>query len=171
MHLLNWMQIYRWTDDSFLGMYRFLLSKWLHIELMIYIVMVFVWRGLVYRVVIEDNPKPTYLSQIKVKEAGVLSFVPVEEVRWIEAYDNYIKVWVKGQFHLVRKPLKVVEDQLNPKSFLRIHRSTLVAIREVAAIRQGGGQYEVVLHDQTTLKLSRTFKKDLELALQAEVRH
>ena len=166
MHLLGWLRIYHWTTDPFWGTYRFLVSKWLHIELMAYIGIVFAWRGLVYKAPSNTHDITRYLSQIKIKEGGIVSFVPVNEVRWIEAYDNYIKVWVKDRFHLVRMPLKEIANQLDPRSFKRIHRSTLVSIREVTGIKQGGGQYEVLLRDDTRLKLSRTFKKDLEVALQ-----
>lgn len=166
MHMLGWLRIYRWTTDPFWGAYRFLLSKWLHIELMAYVGIVFAWRGLVYRAPLGGHSEKHYLSQIKVKESGVVSFVPVDEVRWIEAYDNYIKVWVKDRFYLVRMPLKEIAKQLDPTSFKRIHRSALVAIKEVSGIRQGGGQYQVLLSDETELKLSRTFKKELESALQ-----
>ena len=166
MHLLGWLRTYRWATDPFWSTYRFLVSKWLHIELMAYIGIVFAWRGLVYQAPSNLHDASKYLSQIKVKEGGVVSFVPVSEVRWIEAYDNYIKVWVKDKFHLVRMPLKEITNQLDPKNFKRIHRSALVAIKEVSGIKQGGGQYQVLLRDDTQLKLSRTFKKDLESALQ-----
>nr|WP_236017315.1 LytTR family DNA-binding domain-containing protein [Roseivirga sp. E12] len=107
-------------------------------------------------------PKPEYWTQIKIKESGLVSFLSVDDIRWIEAYDNYIKVWVSDRFHLVRMPLKEIETKLDSEHFKRIHRSTIVALEEVVAIRQGNGQYEVLLKDQTTLKLSRSFKKSIE---------
>lgn len=166
MHLLNWLQIYQWTEDPFWSSYRYLLSKWLHIELMAYVALVFAWRFLVFKSPEVKTEKPMYWSQIRVKESGLVSYISVKDIRWIEAYDNYIKVWVENQFHLVRMPLKDVAAVLDPQEFKRIHRSAIVAIKEVAAIKQGGGQYEVLLHDKSTLKLSRTFKKEIEVALQ-----
>ncbi|OEK00745.1 hypothetical protein BFP97_04130 [Roseivirga sp. 4D4] len=163
MHFVNWLQIYQWTEDPFWNSYRFLISKWLHFELIAYFLFVLAWRFLVFEKKGSEASKPEYWTQIKVKEAGLVSFVPVEEIRWIEAYDNYIKVRTKkDKFHLVRMPLREIEAKLDSGHFKRIHRSTIVAIREVVAIHQDNGQYRVLLEDNSTLKLSRTFKKSIE---------
>jgi len=163
MHILNWLQIYQWTEDPFWSLYRFLISKWLHFELTGYFLFVLAWRFLVFEKKESQVSEPQYWTQIKVKESGLVSFVPVEEIRWIEAYDNYIKVRTKtDKLHLVRMPLREVEAKLNSDQFKRIHRSTIVAIKEVVAIHQDNGQYRVLLKDNCTLKLSRTFKKSIE---------
>lgn len=163
MHLLNWLQIYQWAVDPFWGLYRFLLSKWLHFELLFYFLFVLAWRFLVFEKKVASREKTQYWTQLKVKEAGMVSFIPVEEIRWIEAYDNYIKIRTNAdKFHLVRMPLKELETKLDADQFKRIHRSVIVAIKEVVAIHQDSGQYRVLLKDHSTLKLSRTFKKSVE---------
>lgn len=88
--------------------------------------------------------------------------VPASEVRWISAAGNYAELHVAGGTHLVRTTLADLELGLDPAVFARIHRGTLVRldiVREVAPSTHG--DYDVILDDGTTLRLSRRFRSRL----------
>ncbi len=175
IHLLGWLQIYKWAEESYWISFRFLLSKWLHFEVLIYGFVVFIWRGLDYVKWTQlkhgqetgepEKTEDNFLRNIKVKEGTNINYISMDQVRWIEAYDNYIKLRVNGRYYLVRRTLSGIEKQLPPKQFQRVHRSVIVAIAEVENIRVEGGNYQVILKDQTSLKLSRTYKEALETRL------
>ncbi len=175
IHFIGWLQVYQWSEESFFSSYLFQLSKWLHFEILIYGFLVFIWKGLDYmkwtqlkqteETAEAQKSNGNFVASIKVKEGGNISFISVNEIRWIEAYDNYIKIRVNGRYFLVRQTLSSIERALNPEFFQRIHRSVIVAIEQVESIRVDNGNYQVVLSDQTPLKLSRTYKDALEQQL------
>jgi LytTr DNA-binding domain-containing protein len=172
IHFLGWLQIYQWTDVSFFNSYRFLLSKWLHFEILIYGFIVFVWRGLDYirwnqvkqteEIAEPESAGNDFLTRIKIKDGKDTNFISIEQIRWIEAYDNYIKIMVNDRYFLVRKTISGIEKQLNPDLFQRIHRSQIVAMKEVKSLRSDTANHQVILTDQTSLKLSRTYKEQIE---------
>lgn len=87
---------------------------------------------------------------------GKLRFVPVQDVDWIEADGDYVRVHTARTSHLLRSTLSAVEAQVDPAEFVRIHRSTIVRIariREMEAYVRG--EYIVVLESGAKLKLSR----------------
>jgi two-component system LytT family response regulator len=71
----------------------------------------------------EANP---WLSRLAIKDENGIVFVPVEQILWIEAANKYVVVHTTSRTHIVRQTIKSLEDTLNPKEFLRIHRSILV---------------------------------------------
>jgi two-component system LytT family response regulator len=107
-----------------------------------------------------------YLRHIAVRSAGTVSLVRVDDVDWIAADDYYARLHVAGRTHLIREPLQRIAAKLDPRRFVRIHRSAIVNLDRVRRIRahpQGG--HEVVLHDGTQLMLSRSRRATLEAAL------
>ncbi len=106
------------------------------------------------------------LERLVVKRGGKMWSLPVEEIRWIEAQDYYVEVHAEGQAHLLRLSLRELEDRLDPRLFVRIHRSTMVNVRHVKELEPlFHGEYLVRLHDGTPLKLSRSFKGHLDRLL------
>ena len=172
IHFLGYLQIYQWTDVPFLDSYRFLLGKWLHFEILIYGVVVFTWKALDYirwnqlkqteKIAEPEKTEIDFLTRIKVKDGKEINFLSADEIRWIEAYDNYIKIRVNGRYYLVRETLSGIEKRLNPLQFQRIHRSQIVALKEIEKLKRDGGNYQVILMDKTALKLSRTYKEVIE---------
>ncbi|WP_254614718.1 MULTISPECIES: LytTR family DNA-binding domain-containing protein [unclassified Myxococcus] len=109
---------------------------------------------------------PTYLERLAVKEAGRVLLVPVEQIDWVEAEDCYVQVHVGSRSHLLRQSLRELEAQLDPRRFLRIHRSTLVNLERVRELQPlFHGEYWVQLHDGRRLKLSRSFRDRLDQVL------
>jgi two-component system LytT family response regulator len=67
--------------------------------------------------------------------------VPLREIDWIEAADNYARVWTGGRSHLIRESLAELEAWMRPHGFERAHRQALVrlaAVRRLVASRDGG---------------------------------
>ncbi|HXJ03986.1 MAG TPA: LytTR family DNA-binding domain-containing protein [Candidatus Acidoferrum sp.] len=112
---------------------------------------------------IEDlQAKKDRLTRLVIKSAGRIVFLRIEEIDWIEAADNYVRVHAGREAHLIRETLQSLEKRLDPAIFLRIHRSSLVnlnRIRELQPIFHG--DYAVKLIDGTELTLSRNYREKL----------
>jgi two-component system LytT family response regulator len=117
-----------------------------------------------------DRPA-RYQTRFLIKSGGRVSFVRSDEIDWIEADDYYVKLHVKGRGHLLRETMNDIEARLDPEVFIRIHRSSIVNLERVRELHQlFGGDYAVVLHDGTQLKLSRARRERLESLLKTSRR-
>lgn len=90
-----------------------------------------------------------------VPAAGGDIVLDVGEVAWIEAEGYYAAVHVRGTRHLVRESLDSLARRLDPRRFVRVHRSAIVNIAGVRAFRRSGGESTVVLRDGTSVPVSR----------------
>ena len=107
-------------------------------------------------------PAREYLRRIAWRDRGRVAFVAVEEVDWIGAEDDYVRIHARSASPLVRGRIGELARQLDPERFVRIHRSTLVNIDRVRELRPAfHGDYTAVLHDGTELRVSRTFGAEL----------
>ncbi len=112
-----------------------------------------------------DDLKPAAkgLERLMIKTQQRIYFIRTDEVDWIEAAGNYVRLHVGGKTHLLRQTMNALERQLDPDRFLRIHRSTIVNIDRVKDLhRMFNGEYEVRLYDGTTLTLSRGYRSQLD---------
>jgi two-component system LytT family response regulator len=116
-------------------------------------------RAAVDRVVeARDRDRGRRRSRFVVRRGSTHTFVPVSEVDWIDAVDNYLQLHVAGRVHLVRSTMKDVERQLDPSAFLRVHRSAIVNIARIVAVdSHPAGGYLVRLADGTRLRTSRQY--------------
>ena len=106
-------------------------------------------------------------ERILIRSAGRISFVPAEEIDWIEAADYYSCLHIGARTHLLRRSMADLERDLEPNRFCRIHRSTIVNLSRVRDLRlDSSGEYEVVLRDETRLKVSRGYREKLQAAIQ-----
>jgi len=111
-------------------------------------------------------PRPRYLDRLVVKSGGKVTLLPVGEIEWIDAEGDYVRIHVGKTWHLLRETMKNLEDQLDSARFVRIHRSTIVNLEKVKELQPFfRGEYVVVLHNGTTLKLSRGYRDNLEARL------
>jgi two-component system, LytTR family, response regulator len=98
-----------------------------------------------------------------VKGDGQMYFVAVDDIDWIEAYGNYVRLHVGKGVHLIRETLGNIERKLDPTRFARVHRSSFVNLDRVARMDLwGAGDYVVLLKDGTKLKLSRWYRSRIE---------
>jgi two-component system LytT family response regulator len=110
----------------------------------------------------EDNAG----DRILVKSSGEIFFLKAEEIDWIEAEGDYMKFHVNGRTHLMRETMARLEARLDPKRFIRIHRSTIVNIDRLRKLSPSfAGEYAVILHDGTKLKLSRGYHERIATLL------
>ncbi|HEY9154606.1 MAG TPA: response regulator [Opitutaceae bacterium] len=110
--------------------------------------------------------EPGRLARFVVKDAGRVFFIPVDATDWLEASGNYVGLHVGGKTHLIHETLRVIERSLDPKKFLRIHRSTIVNVDRIKELQPfANGEFVVILHDGTRLKLSRSFRERANAAL------
>src|SRR5690242_19944215 len=111
-------------------------------------------------------PRPRYLDRLVVKSGGKVTLLPVGEIEWIDAEGDYVRIHVGKSWHLLRETMKNLESQLDPARFVRIHRSTIVNLEKIKELQPFfRGEYVVVLHGGTTLKLSRGYRENLERRL------
>ena len=109
-------------------------------------------RSLVASLTAEQREK----QRIVVKSSGRVFFVKVDDIDWIEAEGNYVRLHMGTQSHLLRETMKGMESVLDTAQFIRIHRSTIVnadRIRELQPLFHG--EYAVILRDGTRLVASR----------------
>ncbi len=97
---------------------------------------------------------------IAVELGGVTRFVQRSQVRFVEAHGDYARLHTGTSSHLVRIPLTTLEERWAEAGFVRIHRSTLVALPHVDEIRVDGGRCAVRLGDRV-LQVSRRHTKAL----------
>jgi len=103
-----------------------------------------------------------YLQRLVVPKGHRSVFIRTEEIDWIEAERNYIRLHVGGQAYLLRENLSRIESALDPGKFCRIHRSTIVNIDRIQAVESlFRGEYMVVLHDKTKLTSGRSYRRTL----------
>jgi two-component system LytT family response regulator len=122
---------------------------------------------------LEDRERPTdrpargtYLTRLMVKSASRVFFLKVDEVDWIEAADYYVKLHIARKSHLLRESMSDLEGRLDPDKFMRIHRSAIVNLDRVKEMHPlFNGEYVVILHDGTELKLSRSRREQLQQLL------
>ena len=104
-----------------------------------------------------------YSKRIVVKSSGRIHFVKVDEIDWVEAEGNYVRIYAGEQVHLMRETMSGLIDKIGPQRFFRIHRSRIVNIKRVKELLiAGGGDYQVVLVDGTKLGLSRLYRDALQ---------
>jgi two-component system, LytTR family, response regulator len=101
-------------------------------------------------------------GRILIKAEGRLTFLKTEEIDWIQANANYVRIYVGGTPYLHRQTLKSLEQHLDPTRFLRIHRSAIVNIDKIRELRPWPtGEYAVLMRNGKELTLSRGYRARL----------
>jgi two-component system LytT family response regulator len=110
----------------------------------------------------ELHEERKYSERLIVKSSGRVFFVRTEEIDWVEASGNYVKIHTKNDAHLLRESMKNMEGKLDPKTFVRIHRSAIVNIDHIKELEPWfHGEYIVIMRDGTRLTASRVFSDRL----------
>jgi len=97
-----------------------------------------------------------YLRRVPVPATnGLVHLVKPEDILWIEAANQYVRLHTAATTYLLRLALSVLEERLDPSDFLRIHRGSIVRLDSVAAMqRHGNTRGEAILSDGTRLAVS-----------------
>ena len=115
---------------------------------------------------VANYPREDYLDRVVVKDRHKIHVIPADEIRYIDSMDDYVMIYTKDSRHMKQKTMKYFESALNPKDYVRIHRSHIVRVDEINEIQQYEKEsYVVILHDKTKLKVSKTGYKNLKEVL------
>lgn len=110
--------------------------------------------------------RPGKLDRLVIKGIGQVVFVKISEIDWIEAADYYACLHVGTKTHLLRRGMSELEGDLDPATFCRIHRSSIVNLDRVRGLKLNeDGEYDVLLETGEHLRLSRSYKKQLKTRL------
>ncbi|QDE41746.1 response regulator transcription factor [Luteibacter pinisoli] len=110
--------------------------------------------------------RPPVAERFTIRVGSRLSFIEVDAVTWIEADGDYAALHANGQRHLLRESLHDLSRKLDPARFLRVHRSAIVRVDQVAEMLPRPNRDAVLrLRDGTTLRASRTYMDALMAAL------
>jgi two-component system LytT family response regulator len=113
-----------------------------------------------------DKGQARKLERLVIKSAGEVAFVNVAEIDWIEAADYYAALHVGTKTHLLRRSISDLEQDLDADVFCRIHRSTIVNLERVQSLKLGeDGEYRVVIQSGAELRLSRSYRKQIQSRL------
>ncbi len=98
------------------------------------------------------------------KTRGRVVFVRLEDIQWVSAEGNYLRLHLEKESYLLRATMASMENRVSPDLFLRIHRSTMVNLRFVKEMDMGAapGESAVVLENGTRLNLSRGYRHRLK---------
>jgi two-component system, LytTR family, response regulator len=119
------------------------------------------------RVVAQESRGP---ERFVVKAGGRMYLLRNEEIDWIQAEGNYVRLFARGESFLHRDTMNSLQEKLNPRIFARIHRSTIVNMDKIRELRPWPtGEYVVVMACGKELTLSRGYRERLPLLLGEEL--
>jgi two-component system, LytTR family, response regulator len=107
-----------------------------------------------------DRPRA---ERLVVKSGGRLFFLRADEIDWVEAAGNYVRLHVGNTSHLLRETMTAMESRLDPERFFRIHRCRIVNMDRIQELQPWlNGEYAVLLRTGTRLTLSRGYREKLQ---------
>jgi len=100
-----------------------------------------------------------YTNRIVFKSRGRILFLPVSDIRWIGAEGNYVRLCTATESHLLRETMARLEERLDPRGFLRVHRSFIVNLQYVKEVRREANGDSVVIMDKgNKVALGRSYR-------------
>jgi two-component system, LytTR family, response regulator len=101
-----------------------------------------------------------WLSRLSIRDDERIVFLPVDEIVWVEAANKYVVIHTATGTHVARHTIQGLEDRLDPREFVRTHRSTLVRKSAVRGLHPlFHGDYAVRLMNGAEVTLSRSFRE------------
>ena len=105
----------------------------------------------------EEIRQPEEKNRIVVREAGNIRIIPINEVQYIEAYDDYVKIYTAKEMFLKKKTMNFYEQSLDPSQFVRVHRSYILQVSHLTRIEPLEKDTHVaLLKSGAKIPLSRT---------------
>jgi two-component system LytT family response regulator len=109
------------------------------------------------------KPEQPRLERLVVKSGGRVFFLRTDEIDWIEAAGNYVRLHLGEESHLFRETMNGMEGRLDSRRFVRIHRSRIVNTERIKELQPWfNGEYVVILRNGTRLTLSRGYREKLQ---------
>ncbi len=112
---------------------------------------------------LESNKEEVKVEEqgfVFVKDNGVLKRISIDDILFLEAMGDYVKVHTSQKFHVVHATLKSIEEKLPASKFIRVHRSYIVAINKIDYIQEG-----TISIGKTTIPVADTHKSNLNKRL------
>ena len=107
--------------------------------------------------------QPDESTRIVVKDGGTIQIIPTNDVLYIEAYDDYVKIHTEKRYYLKKKTMGYYENTLNAKDFVRIHRSYIINVNYLTRIEAfEKNSYRATLTNQAQVPISRGAYGDLK---------
>lgn len=101
--------------------------------------------------------KTDYPERVLVEKKDKLITIAVSDIVWIEAYGDYSKLHTASDILVSNYGISALEDKLNPKSFLRVHRSSMINLNKVKELHKYGKSYDVTMQNGDTVRVSRGY--------------
>ncbi len=120
--------------------------------------------GLRLMALVQDvKPEPQRLDRLVIKSGGRVYFLRTEDIVWVEAAGNYVRLHLAEGSHLFRETMNGMEARLDARRFVRIHRSRIVNSDRIKELQPWfNGEYVVILQNGTRLTLSRGYREKLQ---------
>jgi two-component system, LytTR family, response regulator len=104
-----------------------------------------------------------YTKRIVFKSRGRILFLPISDIRWIGAEENYVRICTESETHLLRETMTRLEEKLDPQMFLRVHRSSIVNLQYVKEVRtEKDGEFAVLLVNGQKIAMSRSYRSRIQ---------
>jgi two-component system LytT family response regulator len=105
------------------------------------------------------SPQPIRSGRIPIKHDGRVNFVRVDDIDWVEADGDFVRLHLARETHTVRETMSQIVSKLPPERFLRIHRSLIVNAERVREVQPWfKGDYVLIMQDGTKLRSGRTYR-------------
>lgn len=112
------------------------------------------------------KPSPEPFRKLAIRVGKLVRFISIDDIDWIEAQGDYAEIHIGTRTHLIREPLNTLAESLDPKDFLRIHRSAIVRLNRIAGVLSlPNRDCTITLHNGTSLRVSRTYSDHLRKLL------
>ncbi len=118
-----------------------------------------------------SEPLPTAFCQVLIikNSDNEKVFLPVKDIRWIDAAGDYMCVHTDKETHIVRITMKKLESQLDERLFKRIHKSTLVNVNCIKSIRSLRNSESILeLDEEVHLKVSRNYSSAIQQLIESK---
>ncbi len=118
---------------------------------------------LLSRVKLDKQPVAESEERLVIKTKGRIVFLNLDEIDWVEAAANYVRLNVGKESYLFRETISRTSERLHPSHFIRIHRSVIVNVRKIKElIPVNSGEYIVVLKGGKELSCSRGYRANVQ---------
>lgn len=109
----------------------------------------------------------TYPKTLTIKQGNTQFEIDIANILYFESNKPYTTLYTEEAKYLLPQSLKMLEKSLNPEHFLRVHRSTIIHKNYIATlISRKNGDYDVVLKNNQTLRMSRHYRKNWKQLIQ-----
>jgi two-component system, LytTR family, response regulator len=106
----------------------------------------------------------SYPERILVKVNSRLFFVNTSDIYWLEGSGDYVKIHLENVTYMINDSLTNLENTLNPKTFVRVHRSSIVNVNQISEFKGWtNSEYILILKNNQEVKLSRTYKEKINV--------